>query len=58
MPEISFVSLVRKMREAQREYFRTRSKNSLMKSKVLEKQVDEALSGQATFFDTMKGGEA
>ena len=58
MPEISFVSLVRKMREAQREYFRTRSKDSLMKSKTLEKQVDEALSGQATLFDGLKGGEA
>lgn len=52
-----FVSLVGKMRFYQKRYFRTRSRYSLTKSKALEEQVDEALSGQATFFDTMKGGE-
>lgn len=58
MTSAEFNSLVREMRNAQREYFRTRSKESLMKSKALEKRVDEALSGQATLFDGLKGGEA
>ncbi len=53
-----FQSLVGKMHEAQREYFRTRSKDSLIRSKQLEKQVDEILSGQAGIFDGLKGGEA
>ena len=51
MTSAEFYSLVREMRKAQREDFRTRSNNSLMKSKTLEKRVDEALSGQGTFFD-------
>ena len=58
MTSAEVYSLVREMRNAQREYFRTRSKESLMKSKTLEKQVDEALSGQATLFDELKEGEA
>ncbi len=58
MTSSEFFLLVRDMRYAQREYFRTRSKDSLMRSKALEKQVDEALSGQATLFDELKGGEA
>lgn len=53
---MEFYSLVKEMRKAQKEYFRTRSKDSLMKSKALEKQVDEVLSGQATLFDGKKGG--
>ena len=57
MTSAEFYSLVREMRNAQREYFRTRSKDSLMKSKALEKQVDEALSGQRTLFDDVKGCE-
>ena len=36
-------SLVQEMRNAQREYFRTRSGPALEKSKRLEKQVDDAL---------------
>ena len=35
--------LVQEMRNAQREYFRTRSGPALDRSKRLEKQVDEAL---------------
>lgn len=35
--------LVQEMRNAQREYFRTRSGSALDRSKKLEKQVDEAL---------------
>ncbi len=57
MTKSDFFSLVRDMRNAQREYFRTRSKDSLRRSKALEKQVDEALSGQATLFDELNGGE-
>ncbi len=53
---MEFYLLVKEMREAQKEYFRTRSKESLIKSKTLEKRVDEALSGQATLFDGKKGG--
>lgn len=56
MTSAEFYSLVSEMRNAQREYFRTRSKESLMKSKALEKRVDDALSGQGTFFDGMEGG--
>ena len=58
MTSAEFYSLVREMRNAQREYFRTRSNDSLMKSKALEKRVDEALSGQRTLFDDMEGCEA
>ena len=57
MTSAEFNSLVREMRKAQKEYFRTRSKESLMKSKTLEKQVDDALSGQRTLFDDVKGCE-
>lgn len=56
MISVEFYSLVKEMREAQKEYFRTRSKDSLIKSKALEKRVDEALSGQGTLFDSKKGG--
>ena len=52
-----FVSLVGKMRFYQKRYYRTRSRYSLTKSKALEEQVDEALSGQQAIFDDEKGGE-
>lgn len=49
-----FEQLVCEMRSAQKEYFRTRSKDVLQKSKQLEKRVDEYLIGkkinQQTFF--------
>lgn len=35
-----FMELVKKMRSAQKEYFRTRSKDVLLQSKQLEKEVD------------------
>jgi len=38
-----FVSLVEKMREAQRQYFRSRGISDLNASKALEKQVDDAI---------------
>lgn len=50
-----FKKLVAKMREAQKEYFRTREKTALKKSKELERQVDEELkrSYTADLFATM-----
>lgn len=44
MDEKTFRQLVKQMRDAQKEYFKTRSKESLMNSKTLEKQVDTELS--------------
>ena len=38
-----FLILVKDMREAQKEYFRTRSRDALVRSKSLEKQVDEEI---------------
>lgn len=39
-----FFDLVREMREAQRSYFLTRSKDLLEKSKQLEREVDREIS--------------
>ena len=39
-----FMQLVKQMREAQREYFRTRSREALQQSKALEKRVDEEIA--------------
>lgn len=46
-----FTELVREMRQAQKDYFRTRSREALEKSKQLEKAVDAVLaqSKQLTF---------
>lgn len=41
-----FFELVREMRNAQKEYFKTRDKNVLLKSKELERKVDAYLSQQ------------
>lgn len=38
-----FIELVREMRAAQKEYFRTRSKDVLNRSKELERKVDAEL---------------
>lgn len=50
-----FAALVAEMRDAQREYFRTRSGEVLERSKKLEKQVDHALkdinNNQPRLFD-------
>ncbi len=40
MQTIQFVDLVARMRTAQKEYFRTRSKEALVESKRLERSVD------------------
>lgn len=39
-----FIELVREMRDAQKEYFRTRDKNVLQRSKELERKVDTYIS--------------
>lgn len=39
-----FFNLVRKMREAQRSYFLTRSRDLLEKSKQLEREVDREIA--------------
>ena len=41
-----FAELVEKMREAQKEYFRKRTSETLQISKQLEKQVDEQLKAR------------
>mgnify|MGYP003309933269 CR=1 FL=1 len=41
-----FTELVRKMRNAQKEYFKTRDKNVLQRSKELERKVDYFLAQQ------------
>ena len=41
-----FIELVREMRNAQIEYFKTRDKNVLLKSKELERKVDSFLAQQ------------
>lgn len=41
-----FIELVREMRNAQKEYFKTRDKNVLLKSKELERKVDSFLAWQ------------
>ena len=38
-----FMQLVREMRKAQKEYFKTRDRDSLAKSKQLEKRVDNEI---------------
>ena len=40
-----FIPLVKKLRHAQREYFRTRDTAWLRSARTLEKEVDEALKG-------------
>lgn len=58
LPDNQFRDLVRRMREAQREYFKTRSHFVLQRSKELERQVDAELKAderpapkQPTLFD-------
>lgn len=42
-----FADMVKKMREAQKNYFRTRLQRDLKLSKELEKKVDDALAERA-----------
>ena len=39
-----FITTVKAMREAQKEYFRTRDRQVLLKSKTLEKRVDALIA--------------
>lgn len=41
--EKEIITAVKAMRETQKEYFRTRSHDSLRKSKALEKRVDDMI---------------
>lgn len=41
--EKEIITAVKAMREAQKEYFRTRDKQTLQKSKALEKRVDNMM---------------
>lgn len=41
-----FAGLVKKMRDVQKEYFKSRSSDSLRRSKDYERQVDEVLSSR------------
>lgn len=54
--EAAFRALVKDMREAQKDYFRTRSQDALKRSKALERRVDseleKAASRQASLFDS------
>lgn len=43
MNALDFFNLVTKMRDKQKEYFRTRSSSVLQESKRLEKQVDDEI---------------
>lgn len=53
-----FFDTVAKMREAQKSYFRTRSKSSLEKSKELEKKVDDEIRRVTSLFPNIeKGGQ-
>lgn len=47
MPEREFRDLVRRMREAQREFFKTRSHLYLERAKALEKEIDRDLQADA-----------
>lgn len=42
--EKQIISATKEMRKAQKEYFRTRDKNALKRSKALENMVDELLA--------------
>lgn len=44
MSHSEFIDLVRKMRGSQKEYFKTRDKYVLEKSKAFERQVDKVLA--------------
>ena len=49
MTDLEFRALVRDMREAQKEYFRRRDREVLIRSKGLEGQVDAALQRPEEF---------
>jgi len=56
---VDIYDLVAKMREAQRQYFKTRGTDELRKSKALEREVDQAVRdrGQRKLFEEGQGHE-
>lgn len=56
MSDHQFRDLVRKMRQAQKEYFRTRNSGWLRLSKDLERKVDDALGGEPEASGDLFGG--
>jgi len=47
MEHKEFIELVKRMREAQKNYFRTRDYNYLSESKMLERQVDKLIEADS-----------
>jgi hypothetical protein len=52
MNTMDFVTKVREMRQAQKDYFKNRLKSDLVKSKSLEREVDQALEEGVTVYAT------
>ena len=57
MESNEFVKLVSDMREAQRNYFKTRDRSWLEKSKALERQVDNQISAMNNPQQDLFGGK-
>lgn len=59
--EQQIITAVKAMRDAQKEYFRTRDKELLRKSKALEKKVDalinQYMNPQINYIDDGKGNQ-
>lgn len=51
-----FFELVSRMRDKQKEYFKTRSKDTLIESKQLEKQVDDEIARVSLVIQYKKNG--
>ena len=49
-----FMQLVREMRKAQKEYFKTRDRNVLAKSKQLEKRVDDKIKKEEALVENQE----
>lgn len=55
MTALDFFILVRDMRQLQKDYFRTRDREVLVKSKELEKRVDEEIRRVSDFMNKHYG---
>lgn len=49
-----FMQLVREMRKAQKDYFKTRDRNVLAKSKQLEKRVDDEIKKEEALVENQE----
>lgn len=49
-----FIELVREMRNAQKEYFKTRSQTAMRNSKALETEVDKEIERVSNIINTPK----